>query len=162
MGTHTHTHRGLTFYQIPKKRMNGSVVYASFHASPCLFHPIMPPFFCPSCHPRTSFCLLACAAVHVRVPPEELKCWCHSQKDRVESDSSFCYPWFVCFALGQSCRSAELLLLETAHVLGKKVCVCLRVLCLRLRIQAAIACVPLCAVWLCGLCDLSSQDCTLI
>lgn len=83
-------------------------------------------FLCLSHHNTTlSFvCAHVCvcgASVHVRVPPEKLMCWRHSWKDRKSRDSSFCYTWFVCFAVGQSCRSPQFLLSEAAL---KSVCVC--------------------------------------
>lgn len=46
-------------------------------------------------------CLLS-ACMCVRVPQEELKCWCHSWKDgakeKKKKDSSFCCTLFVCLS----------------------------------------------------------------
>lgn len=150
-------------------------VSASFPSPHPVSFPSGPsPFFWPSCHPRmpvsfvcvhTCLCVCACASVHVRAPPEQLKCWCHSWKDRSgESEKKKEIPRSATLGLSASLQgravhlqSCSFLKLYTFFFVCVCVCVCL---CLHLCIQAAVACVWVHAVWICvrwfDVCDCAS------
>lgn len=119
--------------------------------------PIIPLHFYTHCAiPALQYLLSVCVCAHLCMwesPTRRTKVLMpFMEKAR---DSSFCYAWFVCLALGQSCRSPELFpfFWSCAHSPCVFVCVFKQ----GLHASGCLLC-----VWTCGPCDLCSRACMLI
>ena len=103
----THT-QWANFYQVAEREwmialcLHPSTPHPVFFPSFLSAHHVIPAL---ECLLSVCVCVCVCAPVHVSVPPEELKCWCHSWKDRAkEKNRFFVLLHLVCLL----CSRAEL------------------------------------------------------